>query len=288
MIDFTIAAADTMSAADLHAATIAAFADYLAGPFQMTLEQWPSFTGRQGVDLAASRVALREGRIVAFAFVAPRVDVGRWRLAVMGALPEARGSGAAPALLDDFIARATAEDLPEIELECFAQNERALRLYRSRGFEVVCELHGWKAPAPAADATGSGASGPAQAPREVDRATALAWLANANLRVADLPFPMTARSVSAQVRPPTFWQHGQAQLVFSVVEGTPVQVHSLVDLDPAQQDAQALVHALLDAHGRADIVVPPIQRDDLGGDALRREGFAPNGLHQVLMKRILP
>ena len=276
----TLVAADTLSAADLHAATIAAFADYLVGPFQMTLEQFPSFIGRQGIALARSRAALQDGAIGAFAYVCPRPEVGRWRLGVMGALPSARGTGAAPALLDDFMARARAEGLPHVELECFAENERALRLYRSRGFEVVCGLNGWK-PADASASTHP----PAGDVREVERADAFAWLAEANRRIAWLPFPLTDRSLSAQPRPLTFWRCGSAQIAFSVVEGTPTQVHGLVDLDPAQRDAEVLACAVRAAH--ADVFAPPVLRDDLGGDALRRAGFAPHGMSQVLMQRRL-
>lgn len=278
MTGLTFVAADTLPTADLHAATVAAFADYLVGPFQMTLEQFASFIGRQGVDLARSRVTLHDGAIGAFAYACPRPEVGRWRLGVMGALPAARGTGAAPALLDDFIARARAEGLPRVELECFAENERALRLYRSRGFEVMCALNGWK---PAA------ASAPAPAPagevRAVDRATAFAWLADANLRIDRMPFPNTDRSLSAQQRPLTFWQCGNAQIAFSAVEGAPPQIHSLVDLDPALRDAEALAHAVRAAH--PDVFAPPTLRDDLGGEALRRAGFAPHGMSQVLMQR---
>jgi GNAT superfamily N-acetyltransferase len=281
MADIALVPGDTLAPADLHAATIAAFADYLAGPFQMTLAQYPSFIARQGVDLARSRVALLGGAIGAFAYVCTRPEVGRWRLAVMGALPAARGSGAAPALLDDFIARATADGLAEVELECFADNERALRLYRSRGFEVVCALHGWKSTALAGP---SRASPPAHV-RPVDRATAFAWQEAADLRIASLPFPMTARSASAQLRPLTFWQCGDAQLTFSVVDDTPVHVHSLIDPDPTLRDAQVLAQALRGAYADVDIVVPPIQRDDVGGDALQRAGFVPHDLHQVMMKR---
>ena len=282
MTAFTLVGADTLAPADLHAATVAAFADYLVGPFQMTLAQYGSFIGRQGIDLARSRAAVQAdaGAIGAFAFVCPRVETGRWRLGVMGALPAARGTGAAPALLDDFIARAQADGLPCVELECFAENERALRLYRSRGFEVVCALNGWKTPEGDAPAR-------AEVPdaRPVDRATAFAWLAEANLRLADMPFPNTDRSLSAQTRPLTFWQGGSAQLVFSVVEGTPTQVHSLIDLDPALRDAETLARALRAAH--PDALAPPILRDDLGGEALRRAGFVPHGMSQVLMKRKL-
>lgn len=276
---FTLAAADTLPEADLHAATVAAFADYLAGPFQMTLEQFPSFIGRQGIALARSRVAMLAGAIGAFAFVCPRPEVGRWRLGVMGALPAVRGTGAAPALLDDFVARARSEGLPWVELECFAENERALRLYRGRGFEVVAALNGWKLPDDARTGT------PSRDVRAVDRVRALAWLADADRRTPWLPFPNSDRCMAAQVRPLTFWQCGGAQLVFSVVEGTPTTIHSLIDRDPALRDAEVLARALAAAH--PDAFAPPILRDDLGGEALRRAGFAPHGLSQVLMRRKL-
>ena len=275
----TLVAAGTLPEADLHAATVAAFADYLAGPFQMTLEQFPSFIARQGVDLARSRVALQDGAIAAFAFVCPRPEVGRWRLGAMGALPAARGTGAAPALLDDFIARAQAEGLPWVELECFAANDRALRLYRGRGFEVVDALNGWKLP--------DDAPAHAAAPdvRAVDREPALAWLADAHRRLSWLPFPNSARCMAAQVRPLTFWQRGGAQLAFSVVDGTPTQIHSLVDLDPALHDAEALARAVAAAH--PGVFAAPTLRDDLGGAALQRAGFVPHLMSQVLMKRKL-
>ena len=276
----TLVAADTLAPADLHAATVAAFADYLAGPFQMTPEQYHSFIARQGIALARSRVAMHAGAIGAFSFVCPRPEVGRWRLGVMGALPAARGTGAAPALLDDFIERARAEGLPWVELECFAENERALRLYRSRGFEVICPLNGWKAPE--SDAPPSASAGDVLA---VDREPALAWLDDANRRLPWLPFPNSDRCMAAQVRPLTFWRCGAAQLAFSVVEGTPTQIHSLIDLDPGLRDAETLARALLAAH--LDAFAPPILRDDLGGEALRRAGFVQHGMSQVLMHRKL-
>jgi GNAT superfamily N-acetyltransferase len=274
----TLVPADTLAEADLHAATIAAFADYLAGPFQMTLAQFPSFIGRQGIDLSRSRAALVDGAIGAFAFVCPRPEVGRWRLGVMGALPAARGTGAAPALLDDFIARARAEALPWVELECFAPNERALRLYRSRGFEVVCGLDGWKAPEGAAPAIAA-----TRDVRAVGRDAGLAWLDEADRRLAWLPFPTSGRCMSAQARPLTFWQRGGAQLVFSVVEGTPTHIHSLVDLDPALDDAEVLARAVAAAH--PGVFAPPVLRGDIGGAALPRAGFVPHMMSQVLMRR---
>jgi ribosomal protein S18 acetylase RimI-like enzyme len=281
MTPFEIVPAASLAAADLHAANLAAFADYIAGPMQLAFDQWPSLIARQGVDLALSRVAVRDGAIASYAFVCPREADGRWRLAIMGALPAARGSGAAPALIDDFLVRAKAAGMAHAELECFAANERALRLYRGRGFEVVGPLNGWKLPADAAPVRDA----PAREVREIDRAAALAWLEEAGRRIAWLPFPGTARCQSAQVRPLRAWQRGGALLLFSVLEGTPTQIHVLVDLDPALRDAEILARAVRAAH--PDAFAPPILRDDLGGAALARAGFVRAALNQVLMRRAL-
>jgi ribosomal protein S18 acetylase RimI-like enzyme len=283
MTAFTLAAADSFPAADLHAANLAAFADYIAGPMQLSLDQWPSLIARQGIDLGRSRVAVRDGAIASYAFVCPRPESGRWRLGVMGALPAARGSGAAPALIEDFLARAKAEGMAHAELECFAANERALRLYRRHGFEVAFPLNGWKQPADGAPAPARDA--PAGEVREVDRATAFAWLADADRRVAWLPFQNTDRCQAAQVRPLTSWQCGSALMLFSVLEGTPTHIHVLVDLDPGLRDAETLARALRALH--PDAFAPPILRDDLGGEALARAGFLRQESGQVLMRRAL-
>jgi GNAT superfamily N-acetyltransferase len=283
LIETILAAGDTVAPADLHATMQAAFADYLIGPLEMTLAQWPNFLERQGVDLRESRVALRAGRPVAFVFTARRPGIGRWRLAVMGAVPEARGTGTAQVLLDDFVERGRACGAKALELECFEKNERARRLYRSRGFEVVHALNGWTLPAGRPDAD---AQAPV-VPRVVDRAEAFAWLDDATRRITDLPLAVTRTSVAANPRPLTCWQHGDAQLVFSVVDDTPIQIHSLIDPVPAQHDARALVGALRAAHPVAAITVPPLQRDDLGGVALRDAGFDPQVMNQVLLVRTL-
>ncbi|WP_374563830.1 N-acetyltransferase family protein [Ideonella sp.] len=283
----TLVAATERSPADWHAAFTAAFADYLIGPFNLTLAQWPAFLARQGVDLALSRAAVVDGALVAFALVAPRPVRGRWRLGTMGALPAARGSGAAPALLDDFIARARQAGVRTLELEVFAANERALRLYQGRGFETIHPLRGHeRAPGPAA-----GEAPPVQA---VTLDEAWAWLDAADARIADLPLQVTSQvlRVAAAAAPAgaplQAWRDGDAQLVFAEQPAQQaVAVHSLVDLDPAQPGALALAQALAARHPGHTLRVPALQRPDLGGDALQRAGFAPQALHQWLMRRAL-
>ncbi|MBT9504861.1 MAG: GNAT family N-acetyltransferase [Burkholderiaceae bacterium] len=279
MHDLTLVPGDQLAPELLHAAFTAAFADYLIGPFQLSLEQWPPFLGRQVADLDLSRVAMQNGEPLAFALVAPRGPM-RWRLATMGALPAARGSGAAPALLDDFIDRATASGLEAVELEVFAQNERALRLYQGRGFTVRHELHGYALSQATFD-------GEAPSADEVDLPTAFGLLDETDQQLPDLPLQVTPASLRALPNALQALRRGRALLVFSVTAPALVTVHSLMDRDPAQADALALMQHLLARHPFHEIKVPQLQRIDVGGQALRQLGFQAQPLHQLLMVKPL-
>jgi ribosomal protein S18 acetylase RimI-like enzyme len=264
----------------VHEAFLQAFSDYLIGPFELPLARWPQFLGRQCVDLALSRVAVVDGAVRAFAFVSPRGDAPRWRLATMGALPAARGSGAAPALLDDLIERARAAGAQALELEAFAQNERAVRLYRSRGFGVVQELHAYEAP-PGPDPVPA-VGPPSQA---VDLVSAFNWLDAAARRIGDVPLQVTAASLSALSDGLRAWRADRAQLVAGFDAEGAVVVHSLVDEDREQRGAETLARDLRRRFPGRRVVVPPLQRPDLGGHALGRAGFDLRPLHQVMMVR---
>ncbi|MCC2675390.1 MAG: family N-acetyltransferase [Ramlibacter sp.] len=276
MSSFDIVAADAIEPARLHAAFAAAFADYLIGPFRMQLAEWPPFLARQGVELPLSRVAVAGGDTIAFCFVAPRPDCASWRLGTMGALPAARGSGAAPALLQDFTARAKAAGVNTVELECFAQNTRALRLYDKHGFTTIDALYGYR--------RDSGHDDPPSAiPRVIEMETAFAWLEACREAGIALPLQVTPRSLRALPVQLQAWRQGEAQLVFSPAADGGVQVHSLVDRAPAQQDAEQLLAALLSIHPGRPLNVPQLQRHAVGGAALERLGFERLPLHQVWM-----
>lgn len=278
MPSFEIVGADTLAPQRLHAAFTAAFADYLIGPFNAPLAQWPAFMGRHGVDGTLSRVALAGGEPIAFCLVAPRPERNSWRLAVMGALPAARGTGAAPALLDDFLARARAAGAASVELECFAQNTRALRLYEGRGFATIDALHGWQRETDAA-ATAEAA------PAAVALEDAFAWLEACPALGCELPLQVTPRSLRALAVQLQAWRRADAQLVFSEGADGRITIHSLVDRDAAQTDAERLVAALLGRHAGRTVYVPQLQRQCLGGDALGRLGFTRLPLHQLWLHR---
>lgn len=279
MPDFILAPADAVDPADLHAAFVAAFADYLLGPFEVALAQWPAFLARQCVHLPASRVALAGSIVQAFALTAPRPDQHCWRLGTMGAVPAARGTGAAQALLDDFARRASAAGQLHAELECFAQNERGVRLYRSRGFETMHELHGYRG-------TAGGNAAADDAIEAVPLEDAFAWLERAGRECGGLPLQVTPPSLRALPVALQAWRHGRAQVIASDGAGR-LTVHSLVDLEPTQASAERLVAHLAGRSGHGAVFVPQLQREDLGGRALERCGLQRLPLHQLLMRKLL-
>jgi GNAT superfamily N-acetyltransferase len=277
MTSFVLVPADTLDAARLHAAFTAAFSDYLIGAFRLSLQHWPALLARQCVDLSLSRAALHGGEIAAFAFVAPRASLRPlWRLATMGAPPAHRGHGAAQVLLDDFIARA-AQVGCHTELECFEQNERALKLYRSRGFEAISPLYGYTFTSPPGD--------PQPVSGEVAREDAFAWIAEVAQQRGDLPLQVTPPSLQGLPAALRAARSGNAQVLWSMNDAGGVTIHSLIDTDAAQEDAQSLVMRLLRAHPAQKISVPQLQRPDIGGRALERCGFERLAMNQLLMRR---
>lgn len=259
------------------------FADYLIGPPQLAEAQWPGFLKRQGVELCLSLAVLRpDGTVLAFALIGRFADRfgQRTRLATMGARREARGTGIAPQLLDEVVGQARARGASAIELEVFAQNTVALRLYRSRGFAPVCELYGYEA-MPEGVPRDAGSDGLMQVSSE----GAAAWLRARDVR--DLPFQVSAGALEGSATPPMAWRLGEAQLVFAARDALHLSVMSLVDTGAGQADARRLLRALRQTYPEATLRVPQLQRLDVGGAALEAEGFTRLPLYQLLMRRML-
>jgi ribosomal protein S18 acetylase RimI-like enzyme len=250
MAALSFARADEVPAAALIDAFNAAFADYLLRFPPLDDEGWRQFVTRQGADLALGRVALRAGEVVAFLLVTPRAP-RRSRIAVMGARPAERGSGVAARLLDDAIGAARQRGERSVELEVFAQNPRALALYRSRGFEAVCALHGFVSePAP----------GAAAEPKDLDAVTrddAVRWLAEAEAADAGRwPWQVGSAAVASAPGEVNCWRLGQAQLLAALRAGYPTRT----------------------------LQAPQLQRNDGPALAFDAAGWARLPLHQLLLR----
>lgn len=265
--------ADQVPTDALRDAFNAAFGDYLIGPMNVAPEGWPAVLARQCIDLAASRVVMAGDTVAAFALVAPRHDVPHWRLAVMGARPAARGSGAAKALLDDVIDRAAGQ--AALELEVFAQNDRARALYESRGFRAVAELAGWTR------AEGLAVEGPALPVHERTLADAMAAMAHpaGPLR----PLQVTPASLGALAGDVLVWQHRSAWLLWKMGDRGP-WIHAL---EGEPDDAEALLRTLLLTQPGRGVKLAPLHRTDLLPGLWPHLGFERQPLHQLFMLRTM-
>lgn len=110
---------------------------YLAQIEAPPLERIEAFVRESIANDAAQFMAVDGDRVVGWADVLPA-----WAHAVahvgslgMGVLPAYRGRGIGRRLLGACIAKAWAQGITRIELEVRVDNERAIGLYRSLGFE---------------------------------------------------------------------------------------------------------------------------------------------------------
>ncbi|HEX6705006.1 MAG TPA: GNAT family N-acetyltransferase [Albitalea sp.] len=260
----------------LAACFTAAFKGYLAGSFTMEAADLPLRLARWGADLPPSRVLVREdGEPMGFVFVGVHGRVRR--VGVMGLRPELRGTGASRALLQCVIDEARQAGSQALELEVFAQNTPALRLYRSMGFVEGAPLWGFvREPGPIA--------GTSVTPRPLSLVEAADWLASNG--PADLPYQVSASSLR-HITAAQAWQWGRALMVFNETAEPGISMPALVDADGGQRDAAQLLHALVAAFPGHTIRVPQLMRDDVAAQALRDAGFAVLPLHQLQMRLVL-
>jgi hypothetical protein len=274
----TIVEAARVAPAALREAFNEAFSDYLLKFPILDLDGWRAFVGRQGIDIELSKVAVSGDTVIAFAMITPR-PLQRTRIAVMGARIAARGTGAAPRLLDDAVTSSLARRDRWIELEAFAQNERAVRLYRSRGFEVDADLIGFVAPP---------SQGLAQdeAVRDVSREEAATWARALDQdHPALLPWQVGGEAVLAALGSPRAWRIGEALLVFTELNADTINMSTLLDRGADQRDAVRLIGAVRHRYPRALLKAPQIHRADGAARAFEAAGWTREPLYQHLMRR---
>ena len=114
-------------------------------PIHFDPDQYALFVRSHDVDLALSVVAEVAGRPVGLAQLARRGDRG-W-VAGVGVHSEHRRQGIARGLMEALQANAVAAGIQHLQLEVLWQNQAALQLYQSLGWEISRELLVWSRPA---------------------------------------------------------------------------------------------------------------------------------------------
>lgn len=132
----TIVPADTFDLAALAALFTAGYEGYYV-PLHVDEQALTFMVGAWDIDLSRSRVALRGEDRVGVAMLGVRGERG-W-IGGLGVVPGARRSGVGRALMEALLAEAPAD----VSLEVIEQNEPAIRLYESLGFERTRILEVW-------------------------------------------------------------------------------------------------------------------------------------------------
>jgi GNAT superfamily N-acetyltransferase len=272
-IEFTLAA--DLAYADLAALLERAFASYLV-PVRGVPRRVEARNRAEHVDLFASRIAWRDGEPIALAMIARRGR--RSRVAAMGVVAEARGTGVGTQLLDAVIEDARGRGDESLVLECFAANPRALGVYGRAGFVPTRRLVGWR----------SGALVPeAQPIVDVDPTELARALARSDH--GSLPWQLAFETLVAVTEPVRGWTiDGSA---FAVGSELPAEV-SIAALftrpeHRRQGHAARLVRGLAGRFAPRPLVMPPIVPEQLGRELAVHLGLAPYELEQVEMMHAL-
>ncbi len=267
----TFIAAAELPYSDLAPLFERAFANYLV-PIRATPSTMEARNRIEHVDLFASQIALHGAAPVALALIARRGR--RSRVAAMGVVLEARGSGVAQALLDKVIGDARDRGDDSLVLECIASNERAFRLYRRAGFVTARRLVGWRAGSLVPEA---------QAVVEVDPAE----LGRVLIRSDDggLPWQLAPESLVALTAPIRGWTiDGSAFAVGSVLEQD-VALRAVFTRPERRRQGHAarLVRGLAARFAPRLLAIGPIVPEGLGSELAAHLSAVPYELAQVEM-----
>ncbi|MBI2332324.1 MAG: GNAT family N-acetyltransferase [Chloroflexi bacterium] len=117
------------------------FEGYLV-PINITETVMHTMIRRDGIDLTASRVLMKDDEPVGLAMIARRGWTSR--LAAMGITSNARSGGVGAWAMEQLIAEAKIRDEKEMLLEVIEQNIAGVKLYEKVGFTNIRRLIGYK------------------------------------------------------------------------------------------------------------------------------------------------
>jgi len=267
----TFASAAELPYGDLAPLFERAFANYVV-PIRATPSAMEARNRIEHVDLFASQIALSGGAPVALALIARRGR--RSRVAAMGVVIAARGSGVAQALLDKIIGDARDRGDDSLVLECIASNERAFRLYRRAGFVTTRRLVGWRAGALTPEAQPIVEVDPAELGRVLARSDD-GWL----------PWQLAPESLVALTAPMRGWTIDGSAFAVGTVLAQEVALRAVFTRPERRREGHAarLVRGLAALFAPRLLGMGPIVPEGLGGDFAAHLGAAPHELAQVEM-----
>jgi len=214
-MDFDIVPASNYPLPDLVDFLNQGFEGYFI-PIQIEIVDFLNMLRKDGIDLTASRVLIKDDQPGGIALIARRGWTSR--LAAMGIAKKKRGMGAGSWFMEKLIEDARQRGEREMSLEVIEQNEPAVKLYQKSGFQTVRRLIGFICK----DAEEK----ELEPLEEIDLREMGRLISQHGL--TDLPWQLSGESI-AQMNPPAHaYRKAQAYVVISNPEAERVMVWSLL------------------------------------------------------------
>jgi len=177
---------------------------------------------RDGVDLTASRVILKDGEPSGLALIARR----GWpsRLAAMGIVSTARNGGTGTWAMGQLIAEAQTRGEKEMLLEVIEQNTAGVKLYEKVGFTKVRRLVGYRLENP--QVTEDGGANAQDELQEIDIRELARVVAYHGL--TNLPWQLSGPTIAHHTPPSRAYRLNDAYCLISNPEATDVSISSVL------------------------------------------------------------
>lgn len=275
-MDLKTVSASNYSLPDLVEFLNRGFEDYFV-PIQFNIVTFSDMLRKDGIDLTDSRVLIAEDRPCGLALIAHRATRHTSRLAAMGVAKEVRGKGAGTWFMDGLIREARQRGDHEMVLEVIEQNEPAVKLYRSSGFQTVRRLIGFTRRGQDAKENGKSSLDKVDL-REMGQLVSQHGL-------ADLPWQLSGESIARLNPPACAYCSGPAYMVVSNPEAEHVVIWSLL-VEPQARGrglGTGILKSAISQHPGKTWHMPALLPQELG-KVFERAGFEKEELSQWQMR----
>lgn len=245
-------------------------------PITLNLPAFLNMIRKDGMDLSASRVLVKDNQPAGIALIARRGWTSR--LAAMGIAKEARGLGAGFWVMEQLLEEARDRGEREMVLEVIEQNEPAVHLYKKCGFQSVRRLIALIRKDSIEEETSEA--------QEMDIREAGNMIARYGL--PDLPWQLSAESIALTNPPARAYCKGPSYAVISNPDAKDVAFWSLVVEPSARGNGLGtnMVKSIVAQHPGKTWHVPALLPEELG-KVFERAGFVREELSQWQMKLVL-
>lgn len=209
---------------------------------------------RDGIDLIASRVMMKDDEPVGVALIARRGWTSR--LAAMGVAVNARNSGLGTWAMERLLEEAKGRGEKEMLLEVIEQNPAGVRLYEKVGFKKIRRLVGYKLETPQVDSD--------VVIEEIDIRELARTVTYHGMK--DLPWQLSGTSIMQHTPPSRAFKLNDAYCLISNPDSTDIAIQSVLVKARSRGAGLSVVlmRALFAKFPNKVWHVPPIYPEEMG------------------------